>query len=139
MTIFAAGCVVYRRSDVGVEVLLIHRDRYDDWTLPKGKRDKGEGDLECALREVEEETGFTGALGPELGEVRYQVKPKKAKSKDALEDKVVRWWLLEKQQGEFQPNEEVDAIEWVSLAEAQQRLSYEMDQELLEHPTVLAL
>ena len=69
----AAGGVVWRRNGAGpVEILLVHRPRYGDWSLPKGKCDKGESDEDCALREVEEETGWRCRLGPELPSTRYR-------------------------------------------------------------------
>lgn len=139
MTIFAAGCLVYRRSETGVEFLVIHRDRYDDWSFPKGKRDEGETDLECALREVTEETGFAGELGPELKSSTYTVLPKKATSSKAPREKIVRWWLLEQRTGDFMPNDEVDSIAWLSAADAQQVLTYRHDLELLDEPAVAAL
>ena len=118
----AAGCLVYRHGDAGPEVLLVHRPRYQDWSFPKGKRDEGESDLECALREVEEETGFRGEVGPELPTAHYEVGEKA---------KVVRYWLLLKTGGEFQPNDEVDEVRWVTPAEAGALLDYEHDVALL--------
>ena len=68
MTVRAAGGVPVRETPVGVEVLLVHRPRYGDWTFPKGKRERGETDEECAVREVREETGLVCALGAVLDE-----------------------------------------------------------------------
>ena len=81
----AAGGVVWRRTDT-VEVLLVHRPRYDDWSMPKGKLDDGESFEDAAVREVEEETGIRAALGEDLGEVRYVDHKGR--------DKVVRWWAM---------------------------------------------
>ena len=67
----AAGCVVWRHAAEGVEVLLVHRPRYDDWSLPKGKLHRDESWADGARREVEEETGCTGTLGPHLATTRY--------------------------------------------------------------------
>ena len=67
----AAGGVVWRRGENGVEIVVAHRPRYDDWSLPKGKLDKGEGWEQAALREVEEEVGLRCRLGPELEPVTY--------------------------------------------------------------------
>ncbi len=114
-----------------MELLIIHRDRYDDWTLPKGKRDEGETDLECAKREVFEETGFTGVVGEELPSSEYSVRPKKSKKGDKRVPKIVRWWLMEMTGGTFEPNEEVDSIQWVSPSKAGELLTYQRDQDLL--------
>ena len=118
----AAGCVVYRSGDGGTEVLLVHRPHHDDWSFPKGKRDGGESDLECALREVAEETGFRGEVGPELPTARYEVRGR---------PKVVRYWLLLQTGGEFEPNDEVDEIRWMSPGDAAELLDYEHDIALL--------
>lgn len=134
MTIFAAGCVVYRQGSAGVELLLVHRDRYDDWTFPKGKRDEGENDRECAAREVLEETGFVGEFGAELSPSEYLVWSKKSKKGDKdrrQETKIVRWWLMKQTGGDFEPNDEVDSIRWVTLEQARESLTYERDRDLL--------
>jgi 8-oxo-dGTP pyrophosphatase MutT (NUDIX family) len=130
-TVRAAGGVVHRRDPSGRwQVLLVHRPRYDDWSLPKGKADRGERAEETALREVEEETGLRCQLGDEVGETRY--KDTKGRSK------VVRYWLMEPApeaadaNGEFTPNDEVDAIQWCTQDEAAQRLSYAHDREMLQ-------
>jgi 8-oxo-dGTP diphosphatase len=121
----AAGGVVWRRSSQGgVEIAVVHRPRYDDWSLPKGKLDEGEGFEEAALREVQEETGMRCRLGRELGETRYE--DRKGRSK------VVRYWAMSDCDGEFAPNEEVDQLRWVPLAEAKDVLAYEFDRELID-------
>ena len=129
-TIRAAGGIVLRRGDHGDwEVLLIHRPRYDDWSLPKGKADAGERDEETALREVEEETGLRCTLGAPAGRTRYR----DSKGRD----KVVHYWLMEPESeaaatdGAFVPNDEVDAVRWCSVADATSRLSYSHDRKLL--------
>ena len=106
----AAGAVVHRTANRTTEVLLIHRPRYDDWSLPKGHLDNGETYEAAAAREVEEETGFTGELGDGLGAVGYRTKSKQ---------KVVRYWLLAMTGGEFQPNKEADEIMWVPIPEGE--------------------
>jgi phosphohistidine phosphatase SixA/ADP-ribose pyrophosphatase YjhB (NUDIX family) len=130
-TIRAAGGVLWREAvgegGAGVEVAIIHRPRYDDWTLPKGKLAAGEAEIDGAIREVLEETGFRVRLGRPLGETRY-VK----ESGGYLRPKVVRWWAMEASGGSFSPGREVDRLDWVSLAEAHERLSRETDRELLE-------
>lgn len=127
----AAGCVVWRvnpdaepgEREAGLEILVIHRERYDDWSFPKGKLDEGETDLDAAVREVREETNVEGTLGPELSPVAYT--DHKGRSK------TVRYWPLEYRSGEFEPNEEVDSIEWLGVTAARARLSYQHDAELL--------
>ena len=112
-----------RGSDRGVEVLLVHRPKYGDWTLPKGKRERGESDEDCALREVAEETGLTCAIDGEIGETRY-VDPKGR-------PKVVRWYAMRPLSGRFVPHEEIDEIQWLPLADAAEALTYAHDRELL--------
>lgn len=107
----------------GIEVLLVHRPRYDDWTLPKGKAQSGETDEETAVREVEEETGQRASLGVELPNARYRDSHGR--------DKVVRYWTMRPESGSFEPHGEVDAIDWTPIAEAGSKLSYERDVEVL--------
>lgn len=109
----AAGAVLWRRSPAGPEVAVVHRPRYDDWSLPKGKLDAGESEAAAAVREVLEETGFTGPLGRGLGTTRYDVEVD-----GRLVPKTVRWWSLECGEGAFTPSEEVDRLRWVGAAEA---------------------
>ncbi|HET6831015.1 MAG TPA: NUDIX hydrolase [Solirubrobacterales bacterium] len=119
----AAGGVVVRNGADGLEVAVVHRPRHDDWSLPKGKLDPGEGFAAAALREVEEETGLRCELGPELMPARYR---------DARDrPKLVRYWLMRPVGGEFTANDEVDALEWLSLDAAAGRLDYDHDRRLL--------
>jgi 8-oxo-dGTP pyrophosphatase MutT (NUDIX family) len=121
----AAGGVVYRRAaEGGVEVALVHRPRYDDWSLPKGKLDPGESFEDAARREVEEETGMRCELGDEVGQTTYRDR------KDR--EKLVRYWAMEACEGEFEPNDEVDDLRWVPIGEAPALLSYDFDRELVE-------
>jgi 8-oxo-dGTP pyrophosphatase MutT (NUDIX family) len=121
----AAGGVVWRRSGAGpVRILVVHRPRYDDWSLPKGKADDGESDADCALREVWEETGFTCVLGPELQPTRYR--------DNKGRDKVVRYWAMEPVSGDFTPNSEIDEIRWLPVEEALPLLSYAHDRPVVE-------
>jgi 8-oxo-dGTP pyrophosphatase MutT (NUDIX family)/phosphohistidine phosphatase SixA len=120
----AAGGLVVRRGREGLEVLLVHRPAYDDWTFPKGKLDSGELEPDAAVREVEEETGLACLLGRELGETEYvdsQGRPKR-----------VRYWAMVAPAGEPRPANEVDEVAWAAPAEAAGRLSYERDRALLE-------
>ena len=120
----AAGGVVLRREGDDFEVVLVHRRRYRDWTFPKGKANPGESDEDCALREVEEETGLRCELGEELETTAYR------DSKDR--DKIVRYWRMRVVEGELHPRNEIDAAEWVPLEDAVDRLSYRRDREVLE-------
>jgi 8-oxo-(d)GTP phosphatase len=131
-TIRAAGGVLWREAtgsgpDPVVEVAVIHRPRYDDWSLPKGKLTAGEREVDGAIREVLEETGYHIRLGRPLGETRY-LKVQGGQSRP----KVVRWWAMEAIGGAFTPMREVDELRWVSLAEAHALLSRETDRDLLE-------
>ena len=121
----AAGGVVWRRSASGApEFVAVHRPRYDDWSLPKGKLDPGETWEEAALREVEEEVGLRCTLGPELPPVGYTDHKGRAKA--------VRYWLMEPAgDAAFTPNEEVDEMRWVDEETAAALLSYPHDAELV--------
>ena len=120
----AAGGVVWRRGEHGVEIVVAHRPRYDDWSLPKGKLDKGEGWEQAALREVEEEVGLRCRLGPELEPVAYNDRKGRLKA--------VRYWLMEPEGDPgFEPNDEVDEMRWLSPADAVGALSYPHDRELV--------
>lgn len=123
----AAGGVVWRRAaDGAVSILVVHRPRYDDWSLPKGKCDEGETDAECGLREVEEETGLTCRLGAELPSTRYHDSKGRPKT--------VRYWAMEPLggDGEFTPNAEIDEIRWLSAPEAVKLLSYDHDRPIVQ-------
>jgi 8-oxo-dGTP diphosphatase len=121
----AAGGVVWRRSPArDVEVLLVHRPRYDDWTVPKGKLDAGEGHAAAALREVEEETGLRCELGPELPSTAYHDRRGRPKS--------VRYWAMTPVAGDFTPTEEVDRVVWLTVDAAKARLTYDRDRPVLD-------
>jgi 8-oxo-dGTP diphosphatase len=104
--------------------VLVHRPRYDDWSFTKGKAHIGESDEECALREVEEETGLRCELEDELPSTSYR------DSKDR--DKVVRYWRMRVVGGLLRPESEVDEAVWFRAADAAARLSYGRDRQLLE-------
>lgn len=121
----AAGCVVRRTGPLGeVEILLIHRPAYDDWTMPKGKVEEGETDEDCAIREVEEETALRCRLGDELPRVRWR---------DRFDrPKVARYWLAEPvDDTPARPQNEVDSVEWMEVPAAIERLTYERDADLI--------
>lgn len=120
----AAGGVVWRVGDGGeVEVLLVHRPKYDDWSFPKGKVDPGETDEQCAVREVEEETGLRCTLGHELAGTSYIDRKGRPKA--------VRYWEMTMSGGAFVPGDEVDEIRWLPVAKAERLLSYDRDRVLL--------
>ncbi|HIW96602.1 MAG TPA: NUDIX hydrolase [Candidatus Corynebacterium gallistercoris] len=127
---FAAGAVLWRKkkgkkngAPTGeIEVALIHRPRYDDWSLAKGKVDPGENLAGTAIREIEEETGFKASLGWLLGYVHYPV---------GNRTKVVYYWTAEVTDGEFVANEEADELRWLSPAKAANLCSYDIDKDVL--------
>ena len=125
----ASGGVVWRSGADGVEVAVVHRPRYDDWSLPKGKLDPHETWEEAALREIEEETGLVCRLGAELPSVSYR--DNKGRTK------LVRYWLveLEGDEGDFEPNDEVDELRWLPPGDAASLLSYRRDRDVLAAAT----
>jgi 8-oxo-dGTP diphosphatase len=125
MRVEAAGGVIVRDGEAGTEVCVVHRPRYGDWSFPKGKLDPGESFEEAALREVEEETGLRCTLEAELPSTEYR------DSKDR--PKIVRYWQMEVDEDPgFEPNDEVDELRWLPMAEAAELLTYERDKELLQ-------
>lgn len=120
----AAGGVILRSvEDEHVEVLLVHRPKYDDWTLPKGKLLVGEDEHDAAVREVEEETGFRCEILGEIGATTYR---------DHNElPKTVRYFRMRRLAGHFAPNDEVDEVRWVPLSEIASLTTYPHDAELL--------
>ncbi|MHC2998742.1 NUDIX hydrolase [Microbacterium sp. HJ5] len=128
--VYAAGGVVWRIVDDKLRVLLIHRTKYRDVTLPKGKVDPGEMLAETAAREIYEETGIRVALGVPVGISRYRLPSKR--------QKIVHYWAAEAtdaaiRASAFVPNKEIAALEWVTPKKAMARLSYPVDVEILEH------
>lgn len=115
----AGGGVVWRRTGAGLELLLIHRPKYDDWSFPKGKADGPEESWrDCAEREVEEETGLRCESGPRVRTVRYLDRQGRAKE--------VRYYAMEVAEAgpdPFRPNHEVDRIEWLDPDAARRRLT----------------
>jgi 8-oxo-dGTP pyrophosphatase MutT (NUDIX family)/phosphohistidine phosphatase SixA len=126
--VHAAGAVVWRSSGGTVEVALVYRPRYDDWSLPKGKLDPGESTRVAAWREVREETGARVALGRFLCRTRYRV------DKDR---KVVTYFAARYVSGAFTPSEEVATVRWLSVSDAASLMSYKHDQKVLAAFTAL--
>jgi 8-oxo-dGTP diphosphatase len=121
----AAGGIVWRETAAGIKVAIIHRNRYDDWSLPKGKRELGESWQDTALRETTEETGCPVKLGPFVGSTTYIVKKR---------PKVVLFWLMRRKNKDdckFEPNHEVDHVKWVSPEKAAEILTYKDEREIL--------
>ncbi len=126
----ASGGTVIRTVEGQLEVLVVHRPRYNDWSLPKGKREVNETDEDCALRELVEETGQVVELQDELSPVEYidhKGRPK-----------IVRYWLMTVPLHEpmveastFEANEEVDELRWVTASTAQTLLTYPRDADVV--------
>lgn len=124
-TTLAAGAVLWRgdlEDPESIEVACIHRPHYDDWSLAKGKVDPGEFLVTTAVREIQEETGYEIRLGKLIGKTVYPVKNT---------TKVVYYWTGKVVGGEFTPNNEVDEIRWLSIEDATELMSYQLDREVL--------
>jgi len=128
--VLAAGAVVWRPGGSGseVEIAMVHRGRYDDWSLPKGKLDPGETTRVAAWREVREETGARVALGRALVQTRYWV---------GVDRKVVDYFAARYLSGSFTPSDEVDEVRWLPVSAARSLLSYDRDQSVLDAFTAL--
>jgi 8-oxo-dGTP pyrophosphatase MutT (NUDIX family)/phosphohistidine phosphatase SixA len=119
----AAGAVLWRPSRrYGVRIAVVHRPRYDDWSLPKGKAETGEVPPVTAAREVEEETGFRAAIGRSLTTVSYKANGG---------PKTVQYFAARRLGGLFTPNKEVDRLEWLPVPQAASRMTYEFDEAVL--------
>ena len=124
-TILAAGAVLWCKSEKKkIEVLIIHRPKYDDWTFPKGKAEIGEPLIACAYREVLEETNIETAFGPYLGEVEYLTNDGKKK--------VSFWSAKVVKEKDFKPNAEVDQLKWVEVTKVKEMLTLDTDRKILE-------
>lgn len=123
--VLAAGAVLWRPSDDGgePEVAVIHRPRYDDWSLPKGKVDIGESEPLTAVREIREETGYSSRLGRRLTSVSYPVEKQGIKK--------VQYWAARIVDGDFTPNDEVDELKWLPVSAAVKQLQYPHDRKVL--------
>jgi 8-oxo-dGTP pyrophosphatase MutT (NUDIX family)/phosphohistidine phosphatase SixA len=128
VTVYAAGVVCWRVAGSDIEILLVHREQYDDWAFPKGKQDKGEFLQETAVREVEEEAGIKVRLGRKIDIIHYKV--------GKGEDKFVSYWASKVSnkaisKSKFKPNKEIADIRWLPSAEAMELLTYEHDKRVL--------
>jgi 8-oxo-dGTP diphosphatase len=122
----AAGAVLWRYStSKKIEIALVHRPRYDDWSLPKGKVEEKESHIACAYREVLEETGYASIFGPQIGQAMYKVPEGK---------KVVRYWsaqAIEEPVGSIDKNE-IDEILWLEVKEARKKLTLDDDRAIVD-------
>lgn len=125
----AAGGVVWRPCPTGVEIVLVYRSRYRDWSLPKGKLDPGETWEQAAVREVGEETGQAVELGEPLGQVEY---PDRENGGRPPRRKVVRYWVMRALGGDFTPDGEVDDVRWVPVPDALGVLTHQHDRDLVQ-------
>ncbi|UGY92153.1 NUDIX hydrolase [Streptomyces gobiensis] len=121
----AAGCVLWRRSpyDGAIEIALVHRPKYDDWSHPKGKLKGGEEPSRAAVREVREETGMECVLGARLPTAHYLAKGLR---------KEVHYWAAQATGGSFEPNEEVDRLLWLPPSAARRHLTHDRDRPLID-------
>lgn len=122
-TTLAAGAVLWRGDPAAPEVALIHRPHYNDWSLPKGKVDPGESLPATVARELQEETGYEVKLGKLVGKVTYPVQGR---------TKVVYYWLAQVLSGEFIANEEADQLLWMPIAKAREKVTYQLDEDVLD-------
>jgi 8-oxo-(d)GTP phosphatase len=120
--IVSAGAVLWRPAAHGIEVLLVHRPKYDDWSLPKGKREPGEHVLLTAVREVLEETSVRPVLGPRLRAVEYLANGR---------PKHVDYWSALSAHDEAAPSHEIDRVSWLPLPQALDRLTYAHDADVI--------
>ncbi|OAH13325.1 NUDIX hydrolase [Streptomyces jeddahensis] len=123
--VWAAGCVLWRSSPAAgqLEICLVHRPKYDDWSHPKGKAKRGEDLAACAVREVAEETGHACVLGPRLPTLHYIASGR---------PKLVAYWAAEAGEGHFTPTREVDRLLWLPPEEARPHLTHPRDQQLVD-------
>jgi phosphohistidine phosphatase SixA/8-oxo-dGTP pyrophosphatase MutT (NUDIX family) len=121
----AAGAVLWRYTNKKIEIALVHRPRYDDWSLPKGKVEEKESHIACAYREVIEETGYTPIFGPEIGQAIYKVEGEK---------KIVRYWSARATDVPAAPidKNEIDEVLWLEVKDARKKLTLEDDRAIVD-------
>jgi 8-oxo-(d)GTP phosphatase len=124
----AAGGVVWRHPPGGLEVAVVHRPKYDDWSLPKGKLEDGEAPIAAAVREVLEELGAVVAVSRRLAQIGYEV---------AEGHKQVDFWVMRCRGGAFRPTDEIDDARWLSVKDARAKLSYQVERDVLDEFTRL--
>jgi 8-oxo-dGTP diphosphatase len=124
----AAGGVVWQVRKRKLEVALVHRPRYDDWSLPKGKVLDGETELAAAIREVGEELGSTVAVSRRIGDISYDL---------AATRKTVSYWVMRHLSGQFGPSDEVDEVVWLRPKAARERLTYYVDRRMMSDFTAV--
>lgn len=128
----AAGGILWKETPSGQKIVIIHRKRYDDWSLPKGKKDPDESWQETALREVWEETNCRAILGKFIGSSSYTM--------NGQTPKVVLFWQMALQKEfDFKPNSEVDRIKWISPKKALKQLSYNNERNILNKAIKLSM
>lgn len=121
----AAGGIVHRFvSSVSVEIACIYREARGDWTFPKGKLDRGETFEQAAIREVVEETGMHCRVERFVGTTNYTHRKGKPK--------IVAYYLMTVNEGEFAPNDEVDELVWLPLEQVREHLTWDRDRELFD-------
>lgn len=119
----AAGGLVVDNAEGSERVAVVHRPKWDDWSLPKGHRKAGESLIECALREVAEETGLRCEASGDPVEIHY------ADHRSRL--KRVSYWRMTPLEGSFEPTAEVDRMRWLLRANADRLLTYDDDRRVL--------
>jgi len=121
----AAGAVLWRKSDISqLEIAVIHRPRYDDWSLPKGKVESGESHISAGYREIQEETGYESTFGPEIGTVVYKLEGA---------PKEVRYWAAAATIKTGTPNpQEVDEVLWLAPKKAKEKLTNKDDRAIVD-------
>jgi 8-oxo-dGTP diphosphatase len=119
----AAGALLWQGPPERRLIAVVHRNRYDDWTLPKGKLKKGESWQEAALREIKEETGYDARILGFAGAIAYEVKGR---------PKIVRYWHMIAQGEPSELENEVDELVWMTVKEAIARVQYPLEKALLE-------
>ncbi|MEI7723120.1 MAG: NUDIX hydrolase [Actinomycetota bacterium] len=122
----AAGAVLWRKTNKDLlEIAIVHRPRYDDWSLPKGKVEEGESHISAGYREIQEETGYESTFGPEIGSVVYQLEGA---------PKEVRYWSAAATEMVGHPDpEEIDQVEWVTPKQAKEKLTNKDDRAIVDY------